>query len=200
MPLNRFFASLLLLLSSVAFAQAPQQAAARAAPVFYFGGKQFYVGMSKREAIAALSGCCELSPPVESEVEKRPSPAGGTQGHFIISKEKSVLVLGSIFFSEGKVASLSRDLDNDVDTFNEDLVAFMREFKRSLPEGDTSALVSLRHERMGNAESDVVTLVFPNGRGLKLRFATLDAPSKENGNRRDCVTLEETIQPWEVKH
>lgn len=171
---------LVLLGSCLLFSQTADQTS----PVFYFGGKQFYVGMSKREAIAALSACCELSPPAESEVEKRPSPAGEIQSHYIISKGKSSpRVLGSVFFSEGKVASMSRDLADDVDTFNEDLVAFMRAFKRSLPEGNTSALVSLRHERAGNAESDVVTLVFPNGRGLELHFATLDAPSKENGKQ-----------------
>jgi hypothetical protein len=171
------------------------QAADRNPPVFYFGGKQFYVGMSKGEAVSALSVCCKLSPPTESEGEKRPSPAGKMLGHFILPKEEPAQrILGSISFSDGKVARISRGLADDVDTFNEDLVAFMRALKRALPEGDTSAVVSFRHERISNAESDIVTLVFPSGRGIELHFGTLDAPFKDS-SRRDFVTLDETLEP-----
>jgi hypothetical protein len=87
------------------------QTAGHKPPVFYFGGKQFYVGMSKREALTALSVCCRLSPPAESEVEKRPSPAGMMTGHFILPKEESSQpLLGAIYFADGKVVKISRDL------------------------------------------------------------------------------------------
>ncbi|MCU1268911.1 MAG: hypothetical protein JWN74_205 [Acidobacteriaceae bacterium] len=163
-------------------------------PVFYFGGEQFYVGMSKRDAAMALSSCCRLSPPAESEVEKRPSPAGKMVGHFVLPKEESTqAILGVIYFSEGKVVRISRALADNVDTFNEDLVAFMRAVKRSLPEGETSAAISVKHERVSNAESDVVTFVFANGQGLEFHIGTLDTPN--DSNRRDFVTLDETLEP-----
>lgn len=172
------------------------QAADAKPPVFYFGGKQIYVGMSKRQAVAALSACCRLSPPAESEVEKQPRPAGVILGHMILPKEEPPQrILGKIYFSGGIVARVSRGLAEDVDTYNEDLVAFIRVLKRSLPEGDTSAVISLQHERMSNSESDVVTLVFPNGRGIELHVGTLDTPFENNANRRDFVTLDETLQP-----
>jgi len=43
--------------------------------MFGFGGKQLYVGMSQREAVASLSVCCKLSPSV-TDVEKQPAPEG----------------------------------------------------------------------------------------------------------------------------
>ena len=163
-------------------------------PVFYFGGKQFHVGMSERDAVTALFSCCKLSPPAESEVEKRANTAGTMAGHFILPKEASTQpILGAIYFSGGKVVRISRGLADNVDTFNENLVAFVRAFKRSLPDGETSAVVSVRHERISNAESDVLTLVFANGRGLEFHIGTLDTPNESN--RRDFVTLDETLEP-----
>jgi hypothetical protein len=161
-------------------------------PVFYFGGKQVYAGMPKGEALATLSVCCKLSPPAEPDVDKRPHPADRMLGHFILPREESQqVILGAIYFLNGRVARISRDLSQNFDTFNTDLVTFMRAFKRSVPDGETSAVVSLRHERMSNAESQVLTFVFPNGRGLEVHVATLD---NGNGTRRDFVTLDETLE------
>ena len=46
---------------------------------------------------------------------------------------------------------------------NENLVAFTRAFKRGLPEGSKSAVVSVRHKPGSNADFDVLTIVFANG-------------------------------------
>jgi hypothetical protein len=174
----------------LAFSQAADQN-----PVFFFGGKQLYVGMSKREAVATLSGCCKLSPPAESDVEKRAVREDVILGHIILPNEESPQrILGNIFFSGGKVLRITRPLAEDVDTYSEDLVGFVRAIKRSLPEGETRVVVSVRHERISNAESDVVSLSFPNGRGIELHIGTLDKPITEI-NKRDFVTLDETLQP-----
>jgi hypothetical protein len=81
-------------------------------PIFFFGGQQIRIGMSQQEAVAALSHCCKLSPPVESEIEKRPTAEGATMlGHFILPKEESPQgILGAIYFSGGKVLRVTRPL------------------------------------------------------------------------------------------
>src|SRR6267143_6270652 len=77
-------------------------------PVFVFGGKQFYVGMSKHDAVAALSSCCKLSPPAEDNVEKRPAPEGTMLGHMILPKDESQFrILGGIYFSGDKVRRIT---------------------------------------------------------------------------------------------
>ena len=115
-------------------------------------------------------------------------------GHFILPKQESTQpLLGAIYFSGGKVVKISRDLTGNVDTFSTDLVSFMRAIKRSLPDGESSAVISLRHERASNAESDVLTLVFRDGRGIEVHIGTLDTPN--DSNRRDFVTLDETLEP-----
>jgi hypothetical protein len=166
-------------------------------PVFYFGGKRLFVGMPKSEAVAALSTCCELSPPAASEVEKQPAPVGTLVGHMILTKEESPKnILGAIYCSVGKVLRLTRPLAEEVDPWNDDVVGFARAIKRSLPaesDAGTTVLVSVRHERITNAESDVVSLVFPNGRGIELHIGTLDKPNTEK--KRDFATLDETLEP-----
>jgi hypothetical protein len=113
---------------------------------------------------------------------------GGIAGHFILSKDQSTpTVLGGICFSQGKVFRLSQELAPDVDKYNGDLVAFIRAFKRALPEGSNTAVLTLKHESLSNGESDVLTLVFPNGHGVELRIGSLD-PSN-NINKRDFVSL-----------
>ena len=54
-------------------------------------------------------------------------------------------------------------------------------------------MVSVKHERVSNAEWDVLRLVFANGRRLEFHIGTLDTPN-ESG-RRDFVTLDETLEP-----
>jgi hypothetical protein len=84
-------------------------------PVFYFGGNRLFVGMPKSETVAALSTCCELSPPAASEVEKQLAPVGTLVGHMILTKEESPKnILGAIYFSGGKVLRLTRPLAEEV--------------------------------------------------------------------------------------
>lgn len=171
-------------------------------PVFIFGGKQFYVGMPRHEAIIFLSACCKLSPPAEGEVEKEsvPAPEGMMLGHMILPKEESPQrILGAIYFSGGKVVRITRPMAEDVDTSNDDVVAFARAIKRTLvaetsTSGTSILVVSVQHERIGNAESDVVFFQFPNGHGIELHIGTLDKPNLVT-NKRDFATLDETLSP-----
>jgi len=161
------------------------------APVFYFGGEGLNIGMAKSQAVARLATCCKLTPPVD---EERPI-AGKMVGHFIQPKEESPEhpILGTIYFSGGRVARMSRDLAGNVDTENTDLVSFMRAFRRALPDGTTSAVITLQHEKnVSNAEVDELTIVLPSGKGIEIHIGTLDTPN--NGNRRDFVTLDETLE------
>lgn len=168
-------------------------------PVFFFGGKQFYAGMSKREAVALLSECCKLLPSADSDVEKQDVAAGRLLGHAILPKEEPPgQILGSIFFVGGRVERIVRPLDNEIDTSNDDVVGFARAIERALPpeanEVGTTVLVSVRHERMSNAESDVVSLSFPNGRAISFTIGTLDKPQADT-HKRDFVILNESLDP-----
>jgi hypothetical protein len=166
-------------------------------PTFFFGGQQVRVGMSQQEAVVSLSHCCKLSPPVEP-VEKQPAPGGVLAGHFILPKEESPQrILGAIYFSGGKVLRVTRPLAEEVDGYNDDVVGFVRAIKRSLAaEGDTemTALLAIRHERISNAESDVVLLTLRDGRGIEIHIGTIDKPN-EFMAKRDFVTLDETLEP-----
>jgi len=169
-------------------------------PVFVFGGKQFYVGMPRHEAVISLSACCKLSPPAEGEVEKEsvPVPEGMMLGHMILPKgEPPQRILGAIYFSGGKVVRITRPMAEDVDSYNDDLVGFARAIKRTLVtetsgSGTSTVVVSVRHERINNAESDAVFFTFPNGHGIEIHIGTLDKPAKDN-NKRDFVTMDETL-------
>lgn len=167
-------------------------------PKFFFGGQQVYVGMSVQEAVAALSHCCKLSPPVESDVEKWQVPKGTMPGHMILSKEESQMpILGAVYFSGGRVLRVTRPLDQEIDTANDDVVGFARAINRFLAangESEMSALVSIRHERMSNAESDVLLLSLRDGRGIEIHIGTLDKPNTYN-DKRDFVSLDATLEP-----
>jgi len=167
-------------------------------PVFFFGGNRFYIGMSQPEALAALTNCCKLSPTIESGVEKRPAPEGMILGHLIVANgDDPFHILGSISFRNGKVVRMTKPLDNDIDTYNDELVAFARALKRSLPseaiDSEVTIRLSVQHERVSNAESDTVSLLWPNGRSIQLHIGTLDKPQKEI-NKRDFVTMEEILE------
>lgn len=159
---------------------------------FYFNGKEFYLGMSEREAMEELSECCKLSPPPKPDVDNAASASGQSKGYFVIAKgEGAQPILGGIWFKSQRVVSLSHGLANDVDTYNDDLVAFMRTLKRSLPEGTTTAVVGVQHQQANNAESDVLTLEFPNGRRIVISIVTLDkAPA---GSKRDFISMDEVL-------
>jgi len=154
---------------------------------FYFGGKEFHLGMSYADAMNRLSECCTLSPPARTIKEDSDTPPGKETGYFILSKDKSEM-LGGLWFRDHKISSISRDLAKDVDSSDDNLVVFIRELKRSLPEETTTAIVTIRHEQASNGESDIVTLSFPSGRKLIIRIITLDSSTN---SKRDSVTLEE---------
>jgi hypothetical protein len=166
-------------------------------PAFYFGGKRLFVGMTKAEAVAVLSACCQLSPPADSENAKLAPDAGKMLGHFIVSKDDTPRFFGSIFFADGKVARITRLLDADkFDPLGDDVVAFARTLDRSLATETTDShavFISTRHERLSNGEGEVLTFSFPNGRAVELQISTLDTPSKETG-KRDAVGLDEILQ------
>jgi hypothetical protein len=164
-------------------------------PVFVFGGKQLYVGMAKNQAVEYLSACCKLSPPAESEDDKRPGSSDA--GHFIFSVGTGEqLMLGAIYFRADKVAHITRSLDGQIDTSNDDVVGFARAINRALSpttgDGDTTVHVSVRHQRLGNADADILSLSFSNGRGIQFQIGTLDKPAAHTG-KRDFVTLDETL-------
>jgi hypothetical protein len=163
-------------------------------PAFYIKGQRLSIGMSQTEVATSLAQCCKLSPPLESEIEKKPYAKGRMVGHFIIPKEDSSFdILGGIFFVNGRVAKLTRPLGKDIDTSDEELVSFARVLKRALPDGTTTALVSVRHEQASNAETDIMVLSFPDGRGIEIDVGTLDKPN-ENTNKRDFVSIDEILE------
>jgi hypothetical protein len=160
---------------------------------FYFGGKEFHLGMSYADAMNRLSECCTLSPSARTIKEDSDTPPGKETGYFILSRDKSSPeTLGGIWFRNHKIVSISRDLARNVDPSDDNLVAFVRELKRSLPEETTTALVTVRHEQASNGESDILTLSFPSGRRLNIRIVTLDSSLN---SKRDFVSLEEIYGP-----
>lgn len=173
-------------------------------PVFYFDGKRLFVGMPKSEAVALLSACCKLSPPAPStdfENDKVTADTGHMIGHYISSKEESPQrVLRSIFFAGGKVVRVSRPVDEEkFDPESDDVVAFARALNRvlSLSEGkdsDTSVNFSVRHNRATNADAEILSFSFSNGRGVELQIVTLDTPSQFTG-KRDSISLDEILEP-----
>lgn len=68
----------------------------------------------------------------------------------------------------------------------------------TMGDSESTVRVSVRHERMSNAESDVLSLSFPNGRGIKIQIGTLDKPNPHT-NKRDFATLDETLEPSRQK-
>jgi hypothetical protein len=83
--------------------------------------------------------------------------------------------------------------------WNEDVLGFARTLQRALSpvtgDADTTVRVSVRHERSSNAETEVLSLSFPNGRGVRLNIIRLDkafegAPPES----RDQVTPDEFLE------
>jgi hypothetical protein len=170
-------------------------------PVFYFGGKRLFVGMAKTEAVASLSACCKLSPSADSEADKLSADTGQMIGHFILTKEESSQrILGNIFFAGGKVVRITRPLDGEkFDPESGDVVAFARALNRAFSfteskNSNTTIIVSVRHSRVMNAISEILTLSLSNGRSVELQIVTLDIPSKFSG-KRDSISLDEVLEP-----
>lgn len=183
----------ILLLTAVGTAQDKQS-------VFYFGSKRVLVGMPKAEAVAALSACCKLSPPAEEENRQVFADIGRLPAHFILSKDEQ-RILGSISFLGGKVVSVSRPLgEEEYAPWNEDVVGFARALYRAMSpttgESDATVYLSVRHERASNAETEVLSLSFPNGRGIRLNIIRLDKPLPgQPTESRDQVTMDEFLEP-----
>lgn len=171
-------------------------------PAFYLEGRRIFVGMSQTQAESALSVCCKLSPPASAPASwpqsGPPHAEGVMRGSFILSKVNDG-ILGTIFFTGEKVVRITRPLDTEIDTSNDNVVAFARAIDRALwrpgdKERKLTVQVSVRHERMTNAESDVLSLSFPNGRGIQIQVGTLDQ-ANAGTNRRDFATLDEILEP-----
>jgi hypothetical protein len=162
-------------------------------PSFFIGGKKLYVGMSMSEAVRLLSACCQLSPTIDPNIGRNASG-----GHFIFKKsENNSSILGAISFGDQKVTRVTKPLAEDVDVWSEDLVTFTRALKHALQDdvvdSERSARISVRHENISNAESDIISIVFPDGHGIELHVATLHTPDKET-NKRDFVTADEILE------
>lgn len=167
-------------------------------PEFYFGGHSLNVGMSESDALAAISACCTLVPPVNPWDEAESGSTGMVGGHFIRPKEGPPYgFLGSIFFQNRRVSRITRPLDENFDGYNDDVVRVARALYRAVAPttGDSSVTVSLsvQHVRMTNAEEDILSLSFPNGREIELQVVTLDNPDKTT-KKRDAVTLDEVLE------
>jgi len=60
----------------------------------------------------------------------------------------------------------------------------MRALKRALPDGTNSAVITVQHESATNAESDLLTVVFSDGRGVEVRIGTLDKSTAGTNQKR----------------
>ena len=186
--------STVLLLTTILIAQ-------RHPPVFYFGGKRIFVGMDRAEALANLQVCCKLSP--ESlKNEQAAADQGRMLGQFIVSKDESFeRILGSIYFSHGKVTNVTRPLGEDAyEPWNANAVGFARTLYRALAsssgDSDATLTLSIRHERAKNAETEVLSLTFRDGRGIRMSLIKLDKPLADAPfETRDQVNLEEFLEP-----
>ena len=100
---------------------------------------------------------------------------GRIGGHMILPKGKPFEgpILGAIFFLGGQVESVTRPLgEEDYAPWSDDAVGFARAFYRALsPTSGVSeqqvVYLSVQHDRAKNAESEILSLSFPNGRGVR---------------------------------
>jgi hypothetical protein len=150
---------------------------------FYFGGNRVYVGMPEPEAIKMLSVCCRLSPEqITTSQKEAAAKLGRNLSQFIVPKEEpSSRILGTISFDRGRVTGATRPLGQEAYVpWDQDVVSFARTLQRSLSpvSGDAqkTAHVSVHHERSTNGESEILSISFTNGRGLRLQIITLDKP------------------------
>jgi len=60
---------------------------------------------------------------------------------------------------------------------------------------ETTVHISVRHSRTSNADSEVLSLSFPNGRGVRLTIVTMDKPPAEAPETREQANLEEFLEP-----
>jgi hypothetical protein len=122
-------------------------------------------------------------------------------GQLILPKEESEFrILGTVFFGNGKVVSATRPLSEEAYVpWNEDVLGFARTLQRALSpttgDSDRTVRVSVRHERATNAETEVLSFSFSNGRGVRLNIIRLDkALEGAPPESRDQVTLDEFLE------
>jgi hypothetical protein len=167
-------------------------------PELYFLGHRLHIGMSKQEAVAQLDECCSLSPDANANIEQKPHPANILVGHFIRPKTGVPLILGSISFStSGKVVRLSKPLDDEIDSSSEDLVGFIRALRNAIDSGESGVpkplMVSVEHENITNASSQIIRFRFLNGREIEIHVGALDKSNPDTG-KRDFATMDEVLE------
>lgn len=153
--------------------------------------------MPKSEVVAALSTCCELSPD-SPRAEQMARDKGLVAGQFIFSKDEPKRILGTVYFQDGRLARITRPLgDEAYAPWNDDAVGLARTLYRALApttgESERTVIVSVRHERATNAETEVLRLTFPDGRGIQLNLIKMDRPLPEI-DARDQATLDEFLE------
>ena len=133
-----------------------------ASPPLYIEGKAFRVGMARMEAMTLLAECCLLQLDASKE------------SGFIQSKSDKSIV-GSIFFRDGRVSGLRRDVKRSQDKA---AAEFILSVYRSLLDGKTEmrALVnvSARPVDGANFTGRDLTFAFSDGRFVTVRHAILD--------------------------
>lgn len=117
------------------------------------GGQILQVGMSRAEALAKLSACCQL--------------IGANDSFFVHSKGGDLL--GGVWFSEGRVSRVRREraYSSALETSRLALALF-RAVSERLPSGSSTAVVEAVATEMSNGTDRAVTIRFPNGRSLTL--------------------------------
>jgi len=195
--------NLRIIVTAITLVSAADLVAQNQPSVFYFGGKRIFVGMAQTEALAALSTCCKLSPPTVTEAQRQTAAEmGRTVGQLILPKEESQFrILGTIFFGHGKVTNVTRPLGEEAYLpWSEDVLGFARTLQRALSPGtgdsDTTIHLSIRHERMNNGESEVLSITFPNGRGTRIILISVGKASEgAPPESREQANLEEFLEP-----
>jgi hypothetical protein len=166
------------------------------------GNRPFY---SHPNCLLVLIGCgVRIFPSrevVESAASQREAAAklGRTVSQFIVPKEER-RILGTISFDRGRVCSATRPLGEEAYMpWDQDVVSFARTLQRSLSpvsgDAETTAHVSVHHERSTNGESEILSISFTNGRGLRLQIITLDKPFPDAPSEsKEQAILEEFLE------
>lgn len=191
------------IIASLVLLASPVLAADDKPPVFYFGGRAIFVGMPQAEALAVLSKCCKLLPPSLTEAQREDWVKFGKMiGQAILpdTEESPPHIIGNIYFRRGKVVSVTRPLGEEAFLpWSGDTLGFARTLERALSpymgESDTSARITVRHERSSNAETEVLWFTLPSGRGVRMSIIHLDKPFEgAPPESKDQVVLEEFLE------
>ncbi len=169
------FCALLLaafMLVSAASGQRPTQ-------TVVFGGQRLQPGMSKSEALARLAQCCRLS--------------GSQDSFFVMAKDPSAEILGSIWFAGDKVSELRLDLGQFQDEQSVKLGLLLYRTLSEMTDSQLqSATVSTENQEMENGTGRTLAITLKNGRSLALEAGTID-PGEKN-LPRDWVDVYEELR------